>query len=331
MDIFTHLLSGYLVSYWASLSSASGSPNDLYVIFGTFMAVAPDIDVFLKPVWGRQPHTGHHGITHMFIFIIVFPTIIYAALAVLLNFSDPGLLLLMYLTGSMHLFWDFVGTGGVRPFYPYQKKYSKLNLEVGANPLLGVYSLLSLIFLLALHFKFIGFVDLKTASFLVGAGYLLDLGLRAALKSYYSRKLENRGFTALPTLVPFRWRFAKREETEDEIEVVLKTNRSPCRYSIPKGRLPGVKNCSDLTSTYWLHQVQERLRIFDYPYYRIDCSGDERGSGDNRDSGGKREITWNAAEMGRVMDVKVICTGDNLVVRTEFRRSLENYWDDLTG
>jgi membrane-bound metal-dependent hydrolase YbcI (DUF457 family) len=319
MDILTHLLSGYLVSYWASLSSTSGSPNDLYVIFGTFMAVAPDIDVFLKPIWARQPHTGHHGITHMFIFIIIVPTIIYVTLTMLLDFSDPRLLLLMYLTGSMHLLWDFVGTGGVRPFYPYQKKYYKLNLEVGANPLLGIYSLLSLLFLLAIYFKLIEFVDFQSVTFLVGAGYLLDLGLRAALKSYYSRRPENKDFTALPTLVPYRWRFAKRKETEDGIEVVLKTHNGLRKYSIPRARLQRVESCQDLTSTYWLHQVQERLRIFDYPYYRIDCGGD------------KREITWNAAEMGRVMDVKVTCNVDLFVVSTEFRRSLKNYWDDLAG
>jgi len=319
MDIFTHLLSGYLVSYWVIGSTTSGSSDPIYVILGTFMAVAPDIDVFLKPFWGQQPHTGHHGITHMLPFIIIFPTIIYVILAVFLGYSDLRLLLLMYMAGSTHLLWDFVGTGGVRPFYPYQKKYSKLNLEVGANPLLGIYSLLSLLFLLAIHFDPIELVDFQSVTFLVGAGYLLDLGLRAAMKSYYSRRPENKGFTALPTLAPYRWRFAKRKETLDEIEVVLKTHHGPCRYSISKVRLQRVGNCQDLTSTYWLHQVQERLRIFDYPYYRIDCAGD------------KREITWNAAEMGRVMDVNVTCNGDGFVVSIDFRRSLTNYWDDLAG
>jgi len=319
MDIFTHLLSGFLVSYWASISSAGGSSDELYVIFGTLMAIVPDIDMFLKPFWGRKPHTGHHGITHMLLFIIILPTIIYIALAVLLDVSDPGLLLLMYLTGSMHLLWDFVGTGGVRPFYPYQKRYSKLNLEVGVNPILGIYSLLSLMLLLAIHFGLIGFLDYQAATFLIGAGYLLDLGSRAALRSYYGRRPENRVFSALPTLSPFRWRFARREETEHEVEVILKTHHGSRMYSIPKARPERGANCKDLASTYWLGQVQERLRIFDYPYYRIECIGD------------KRAIIWNTAEMGRVMDVKVICAGNGFVVSTQFQRSLKNYWDDLAG
>jgi membrane-bound metal-dependent hydrolase YbcI (DUF457 family) len=319
MDIFTHLLSGYLVSYWASLSSAGGSYSELYVFLGTFMAVVPDMDMFLKPFWGRQPHTGHHGMTHMLLFIIIISTIIYIALAVILGISDLRLLLLMYLTGSTHLLWDFVGTGGIRPFYPYQKAYSKLNLEVGANPLLGIYSLLSMMLLLSIHFGLVEILDFQAATFLMGAGYLLDLGSRAVLRFYYGGKPENREYTALPTLAPFRWRFAKRVETEDEIEVILKTRHGPRSYSIPKPRLQHGANCQDLTSTHWLHQVQERLRIFDYPYYRIECLGD------------KKTITWNSAEMGRVMDVKVICTGDKLAVRTEFQRSLKNYWDDLAG
>ncbi len=318
MDIFTHLLSGYLVSYWASDPSINGSPDNLYLILGTFMAIFPDIDVFLKPIWGRLPHVMHHGIIHSIPFIIISSTIIYSIITAISGFQDYRLLLLMYLTGCVHLFWDFVGTGGVRPFYPFQKSYARLNLEVGANPLLGIYSLLSFVFLLAISLKIIDFVDLITASLLVGAGYILDLGLRAALKSYCSSKPENLGYIALPTIAPNRWRFAKRNETKDGIEVILKTRHGPSRYFIPKANPKNAESCKDLASTYWLSQVQERVRIFNYPYYRINCCGNKKG------------ITWNAAEMGRVMDVIVNCEGDRFAVTIEFQRSMRNYWDDLS-
>ncbi len=327
MDIFTHFLSGYLVSYWASLSSTGGFPDHLYLIFGTFMAVVPDIDVFLKPLWGKQPHTGHHGITHMLLFIIIISTTIYIAVAAFLGYADLRFLLLLYLTGSMHILWDFVGTGGVRPFYPLQKKYSKLNLEVGANPLLGAYSLLSLILLLAIYFiPDAQFADFTATSFLVGAGYLLDLGSRAAIKFYYSQREDDRDFAALPTLVPWRWRFAERKEDDNCIEVALKTSRGPRKYIIPRigfQNEEGASSSDALISTYWLSQVQDRLRIFDYPYYRIDYEGDSKS------------ITWNAAEMGRVMDVIVTCKVDKFneskfIVSTQFHRSLKNYWDDLS-
>lgn len=312
MDIFTHLLSGYLISYWIS-----GYPFNLYVILGTFMAVAPDLDLFLKPLCRRLPQACHHGITHTFLFIIIISTVIYIILGVILGFSNLGLLLLMYLTGSLHLLWDFVGTGGVRPFYPIGRKFSKLNLEVGANPVLGIYSLLSAAFLLGLYFHPVEFIDFRRASFLAGAGYVLDLCLRAAMKHYYSRKPENEGFTALPTIDPRRWRFAKRIDTEKTIEVIIKTGQRTDRYSIPKAGIERIERCRDLASTYWLPQVQEHLRIFDFPYYRVDCGG------------GKREIIWNTAEMGRVVDIKVAFVKDKLKVSTEYRRSLKNYWDDL--
>lgn len=313
MDILTHLLSGYLISYWAS-----GSPLNIYVLFGTLMAVVPDVDVLLAPLERRLPLASHHGITHLFIFLIVLSTIIYILLDLFLGFSDPKLLLLMCLTGSVHVLEDFTGTGAVYLHFPFNKNQSKLNLEVGASPVLAVYSLAAIALLLAINLNIINFIDMWTASILVAAIFLANLAVRVVLKSYFARKPENRGFSALPTINPYRWRFARRTKSDWEIAVEIKTGHGLRSFVIPKKRRERFESCEDLVHTYWLPQVQSRLGIFDYPYYQIDCIG------------GKKEIVWRTVEMGRVMEVKAAIVDGRPEVRTEFDRSLANYLDDLS-
>jgi membrane-bound metal-dependent hydrolase YbcI (DUF457 family) len=314
MDILTHLLSGYLISYWVS-----GSPLNIYVLFGTLMAVVPDVDVLLAPLERKLPLVGHHGITHLFVFLIILSTIIYILLSLFLGISDPKLLLLMYLTGSVHVLEDFIGTGAVYLHYPFKKNQSKLNLEVGASPVLAVYSLAAITLLLAINMNIINFIDMWTASVLVAAIFLANLAIRVVLKSYFARKPENRGFSALPTINPCKWRFARRTESDQEIAVEIKTGHGVRSFAIPKKRRERFEicGCKDLVYTYWLPQVQSKLGIFDYPYYQIDCTK------------GKTEIVWRTAEMGRVMEVRVAMADGCTEVRTEFDRSMANYLDDL--
>jgi membrane-bound metal-dependent hydrolase YbcI (DUF457 family) len=316
MDILTHLLSGYLISYWAS-----GSPFDIYIIFGTMMAAVPDVDVLLAPLRRRLPLplTGHHGATHLFIFVILFSTIIYILLNQFFGISDLKLLLLMCLTGSVHILEDFIGTGAVYLLYPYKKKQSKLNLEVGASPVLAVYSLSAIALLLAINLNIITFIDMWTASILVAGIFVANLAIRATLKHHFSHKAENQGFSALPTIIPYRWKFARRTESEHEIAVEIKYSQGIRRYVIPKSRREKFETCEDLVYTYWLPQVQAKLEIFDYPYYQIECGR------------GKMEIIWRSAEMGRVMEVKVTIVNGSPEVKTDFNRSLANYIDDLKG
>jgi hypothetical protein len=63
-----------------------------------------------------------------------------------------------------------------------------------------------------------------------------------------------------------------------------------------------------LVSTYWLGQVQDYMRVFEYPYYETDCQD------------GRMKITWRSAEMGELLSVHVECVGDNLKSWVEFKR-----------
>jgi membrane-bound metal-dependent hydrolase YbcI (DUF457 family) len=299
MDFFTHIMIGFIIS-----SIASGSFYNNYVLFGTLMSALPDFDVFLYPLWSRLPITRHHGATHMIIFIVVVSAFIEIVFAIFAGGMDAKLFLLMCTTGISHVFGDFVTTWGVSPFYPLVKKYSKLNLDTAVNPYLILYFFIGVLFLASVWFGYISLRQVQ-ASALLGETYIAYFSARIALKLYYQSRAENKGFTALPTFKPFRWRFVKKMETGDEIKVIIK-NGLKREYAIPKGELKDIITCEDLLYTYWHPKVQKYMRTFDYPYYKVDC-GD-----------GKLQIDWFSAEMGDNMSFRVKYDGQ-LKFENEFK------------
>ena len=304
MDFFTHLMIGFLIS-----SGLGGSFSNQYVVLGTLMAALPDFDIFLYPLWKRIPITRHHGITHTAIFVVAASVTLFAVYGAFTGIAaDPKLLMVMLLGGFSHIFCDFITNWGVPIFYPFEKGYSKINLDMSVNPYTILLFFPAVIFLDAARLNYLDPIDLKNATVVLGLVYLVYFVSRGGFKVYNSMKPGNPGFAALPTLSPYRWKFAKRTETEEEIRVLIKSNPRTKTYVIPKGGLERITNCQDLVSTYWLAQVQDNMRVFEYPYYETDCKD------------GRMKITWRSAEMGELLSVHVECVGDNLNSWVEFKR-----------
>lgn len=299
MDFFTHLMLGFIIS-----TLASGSFHNSYVLFGTLMAGLPDFDVFLYPLWKRFPITRHHGITHMVMFVLIASAVVSTVAAILNGGADEKLFLLMCLTGMSHIFGDFITTWGVSPFYPLAKKYAKLNLDTAVNPYLVLFFFVEVLFLAEVMAGRIPLSDIQ-ASALLGIIYIAYFAVRALLKLYYTSRPDNKGFTALPTISPNRWKFVKRIESEIDIKIFIKNNRL-LEYVIPKEGLRDIKSCEDLVSTYWHPEVQEFMQVFGYPYYKIEC-GD-----------GKFGIVWRSAEMGDNMHINVEYDG-SLHISSKYR------------
>ena len=308
MDFFTHLMIGFLISSWSG-----GSFSNQYVVLGTLMAILPDFDIFLYPLWKRMPITRHHGITHTVIFVIAASVTLFAAYGAFTGIADPKLLMVILLGGFSHIFCDFITNWGVTPFYPFEKGYSKLDLEMSINPFLALFFFPGVVFLVAARFNYLIPIDLTKATFVLGLVYLAYFVSRAVFKIYYTKRPENEGFSALPTWVPYMWKFAKRIETDGEIRVLLKSNPRTRTYVIPKGRLESITKCQDLVNTYWLGQVQDVMRVFEYPYYETDCQD------------GRMKITWRSAEMGELLSVHVECVGDDLKSWVEFKRGTKAF------
>jgi membrane-bound metal-dependent hydrolase YbcI (DUF457 family) len=288
MDFFTHFLIGLIVSYLVG-----GSNLPLSMELGVFMSLLPDLDFLMFPLWKKHPFTGHHGITHTPIFIIIASVVIYAALYVSTRTSDPVLLVVMLLAGLLHIFGDFLGTGGVALYYPFGNKYFRLNIDLGIDPLLIIFSIAGIFIFFSSYLDAFSSPGLRSVAIVLGLVFVLYYLARASLKLYLEHRPENSGFTALPTANPLMWKYARRMETNEAIEISLKTEKGVKVFTIPKERQKKVERCEDLPYTYWHPVVQGEMRFFEYPCYRIVCQED------------KMEIIWNSAESGKVMDVQV--------------------------
>jgi membrane-bound metal-dependent hydrolase YbcI (DUF457 family) len=290
MDFFTHLLIGLLIP-----SLADGPRLNLYLPLGVFMSLLPDLDFVLFPLWKRFPFSGHHGITHTPVFIFAASVIIYAALFAIGEGPDTTLFLVIFLTGAVHILGDLLGTGGVPLLYPFARRYYKRNIDLGINPLLTLFSFGGTIVFISAYLTGPYPLGARRAAILLGFVLVLYYAVRAVIKCRQERMPENMGFTALPTVGPLIWKFARREETSDSIEIFLKTGDGIKTFTIPKGRRDMIERCEDLAYTFWHPIVQGEMRFFEYPCYKTIC----------RD--GKMEIIWNSAEAGKVMEVHVIC------------------------
>ncbi|MDD1752678.1 MAG: metal-dependent hydrolase [Methanotrichaceae archaeon] len=302
MDFFTHLTISLLVS-----TLLSGSLINVYTFLGIFIGLLPDFDFLLFPLWKKVALSGHHGITHTLGFIILISCLIYALLTLFFGLSDQKLLLLMLLVGSLHILGDFIGTGGVAPFYPFKKGYSSLNLDLGNNPILMTCSFAGFVFLVIAGLGFFNFLDARVASIILGLAYIIYFALRAVLKRFFERVPENRGFVALPTTYPWNWKFARRTDSPKEIEIELKTATEFKSYRIPKDKDHNIISCQDLVYSYWHPQVQAQMRFFRYPCYRIICDGD------------RKEIIWNSIA-GKLTEVHVVVDQGELKVNTDLRK-----------
>jgi membrane-bound metal-dependent hydrolase YbcI (DUF457 family) len=302
MDFITHLTISLLVS-----TLLSGSLINVYTLFGIFIGLLPDFDFLLFPLWKKVALSGHHGITHTLGFIFFVSCLIYALLILFFGLADQKLLILMLLVGSLHILGDFIGTGGVAPFYPFEKNYSNLNLDLGNNPILMTCSLAGFFFLVISGLGFFNFPDARVVSAILSLAYIMYFTLRAVLRLYFERLPENRNFIALPTTYPWNWTFVKRIDSPNEIKIEMKTATEFKSYRIPKDRDHKIISCEDLVYSYWQPQVQAQMHFFRYPCYKIICEGD------------RKEIIWNSIA-GKLTEVHVVVDQGELKVKTYLRK-----------
>ncbi len=307
MDFFAHLLIGIIVAFLAD-----GTNFTLYLALCVLVSELPDIDFILFPFWKKYPILGHHGITHTPIFIFIVCFLIYGVLSIFTRISDLDLLLVMLITGFLHLLCDFLGTGGVPLFYPFRTKYYKLNIDLGIDPLLTMFSLAGIIILFKTYLSDPNIFDMKNINLFFAFIFVFYYSGRAFIKLKEERKPENIGFKALPTSNPFRWKFARRKETIDAIEISLKTKDGIKMFIIPKDKHKKIEQCKDLVYSFWHPMVQGEMRFFEYPCYKLLCQDDNL------------EIIWNSAEAGKVMDIKVSIKNGHIIADKKF--SGKKWW-----
>ncbi len=200
MDLFTHVLLAYLISY------AIWGPNHLqYVAAGALAGGLPDADILLFPLARRLPALRHRGIVHSILGISVIavagaflvPRLLAAVVSPTFAAGSALLYFLAMEIGSLsHLALDGYTNYPVRPLAPFSQKELHLDADRAVN--------LSTLVLTAFSFGLVvyerGRVPVpvwEATVWALLAGYVGYLALRGGARWRAGRAARQEGFSGV--------------------------------------------------------------------------------------------------------------------------------------
>ncbi len=192
MDTFSHILIAWLLV---------GKFDPILGAFAGFMALFLDLDVLLFPLAKKFPIFEHRGITHSIPAALIYTTIISIIFILITGLNFLAVLGAGLIGALMHILGDSITTYGLGAFWPFRKKYIKLDIILGIDPLLLILSIPSLgIFHISYQNNNLG---LYNAMFWIAGVYLITyLGIRVILKLAVYFKFKSK---SLPTLNWFKF------------------------------------------------------------------------------------------------------------------------------
>jgi membrane-bound metal-dependent hydrolase YbcI (DUF457 family) len=216
MDLFTHVLIAYLVSY-----GVWGPSGLQYIAAGALAGGLPDADALFFPLAKRFPLLRHHGITHSifgvtviaavgaFVVPFVFAHVIGAGFA---QGSTLFYFLAMWAGGLSHVFLDGFTHYAVPPFAPFGKYEFHLDADRAIN--LGTFAFTGFSFWLLLYER--GRVPIalwELTSWLLLAFYLGYLAVRGVGRWRAGRIRKAEGYdSVIPTGNPFVFLLAEERK-----------------------------------------------------------------------------------------------------------------------
>ncbi|MGA8274938.1 MAG: metal-dependent hydrolase [Thermoplasmata archaeon] len=201
MDLFTHVLLAYLLTY--GLVGA----NPSYLAAGALAGGLPDADALFFPLARRFPILRHHGITHSLFGV----TIVALVGAVVAPFLAPGSTIVYFLVmeagGIAHILGDGFTHFSVPPFLPFSEMKLELDADRAINFLLMGVSIASFYLLLGVERNHVPFAWYTLTVYALMAFYGAYIGIRLAGRYFITR---HRGALApdavpIPTGNPFKW------------------------------------------------------------------------------------------------------------------------------
>lgn len=210
MDLFTHIIFAYLLSFviW-------GPASPQYIAAGALAGGLPDADALLFPLARRFPILEHHGITHSLVGVTGVAAVGSFLLPYLPYFPHSSTLLYfvaMEIGGLSHVFLDGFTHFAVSPLLPFSWREFRLDADVAINVMMLALTSITLV-TLSLERGTVPFnVWVETAWILTAiyGGYLLMRGI-ARWRAGLVRKRE--GYSAVtPTTSPWVWTLIDRED-----------------------------------------------------------------------------------------------------------------------
>ncbi|MHA1688018.1 MAG: metal-dependent hydrolase [Promethearchaeota archaeon] len=209
MDFFTHLLIGLILNILLL-----GILNFKFILFTGFMAIFPDLDVFLE-VFKKvrsKPILAHKGISHSYIagLIISIPSgLFYAYLT-----KDPFLFSIFsaFIFYSLHVTLDGLTASKIPLFFPFSKKRYRIFIDRAINPILFILSpsffTISLLVLIITrnltNFLFLFQIYSYFYMFYFGSKILIKIGVHVRLNSTQRY---------IPGIMPFFYYIHERTES----------------------------------------------------------------------------------------------------------------------
>ena len=201
MDLLTHVLTAYLVTY----GIVGLQPQ--YLAAGALAGGLPDADAIFFPLARRFPILRHHGITHSVFGVTVIATA-GAFLAPLILPGSPLIYFaLMELGGLLHVAEDGFTNFAVPPLLPFSDRLLHLDADRAINFLTLIVSAVSFYVLLGLERGHVA-MDLYVATlWVLVAFFVLYFGVRLAGRWAIGRHRPLIGPNAqvAPTGNPFAW------------------------------------------------------------------------------------------------------------------------------
>lgn len=260
MDLFTHVLLAYLVSFgvWG--------PNGLpYIAAGALAGGLPDADALFFPLADRFPLLRHHGITHSIVGVTVVATVgaflVPKLLVAVLGSAFAGgstlyFFLAMELGGLSHVFLDGFTHFSVPPFAPFSEWEFHLDADRAIN--LGTLAFTAFSFWLMLYER--GRVPIwlwETTAWLLVAIYGAYLGIRAVGRWRAGRVQRREGFTdVIPQGNPLVFLLVEQSTTGTTVRL----RYAP--YHVLRGRLGevhAIEMPKDAPPTGPVHSASEAL------------------------------------------------------------------------
>ena len=201
MDLFTHVLVAYLVTFGV----VGFHPS--YLAAGALAGGLPDADALFFPIARRFPLLRHHGITHSVFGV----SVVAGAGALLAPLLAPGSAVVYFLVfelgGLCHIAQDGFTHFAVPPLLPFSERKLELDADRAINFVtLGV-SVVSFYLLLVVERGHVPFAIYLGTVYVLLAFFAVYFGVRLAGRLVVGRRLKTLGDfdVVAPTSNPFAW------------------------------------------------------------------------------------------------------------------------------
>ncbi len=229
MDLFSHVLVAYLVTY----GIVGFQPS--YLAAGALAGGLPDADALFFPLARRFPLLQHHGITHSLTGV----TVVAVAGAFLAPLLAPGSALVYFLVmevgGICHILQDGFTHFSVPPLAPFSDRRLELDADRAINFVTMAFSIAAFYLLLVVERNHVPFATYVLTVYLLMAFFAAYFGIRLAGRFAIGRHRTAVGPKAVPvpTGNPFKWVLLSEELADGRVRTTW------ARYVLGKGLVDG--------------------------------------------------------------------------------------------